>query len=136
VVTNVQQGEVEERLRRRYPPPRIPRGVLIALVSILAVALLSWVIWSATLQSRPAVSGNVTAYTVQSDARISVTLTVDRPDPSVAAVCRVVAQAVDFELVAEQQVPVPPDQARVVNITLELTTLRRATSASVRECTT
>lgn len=128
--------EAADRLRRRYARSRMPRPVLVVLVGLLAASGLTWLVWSASVHSRPAVSGQVTAYTVRSDTQVAVTLTVDRPDPRVPAVCRVIAQAVDFSPVAEQQVAVPPTDLRVVNVTLNLTTLRRATSASVRECTT
>ena len=65
---------------------------------------------------------------------VTVDLTVQRSDPSVVATCRVIAQATDFQPVAEQQVPVPVSSAELVDVTLELTTLRRATSASVSGC--
>lgn len=61
-------------------------------------------------------------------------MTVQRPDPSVAATCRVIAQSTDFQPVAEQEVEVPASAIALANITLKLTTLRRATSASVTGC--
>jgi len=127
--------DAAERLRQRYPRSRLPRPLLVTLVALLAAAGLSWLVWTASIHSNPAVSAQVTAYEVRSDTSVAVTLTVDRPDPSVPAVCRVIAQAVDFSPVAEQQVAVPPADHRVVNLDLTLITLRRATSASVRECT-
>ncbi|MFP5282867.1 MAG: DUF4307 domain-containing protein [Actinomycetes bacterium] len=128
--------DVAERLRLRYPRSRLPRPVLAGLVGLLALTGLSWLVWSAWVHSRPPVTADVTAYVVQSDTSIAVTLTVDRPDPSLAARCRVIAQATDFTPVAEQEVAVPPAAYRVVDVRLTLTTLRRATSASVRECET
>lgn len=128
--------EAAERLRRRYPRSRVPRPLLVGMIGLLAASGLLWLVWIASVHSRPSVSGQVTAYTVRSDTSVAVTLTVDRPDPRVPAVCRVIAQAVDFSPVAEQQVSVPPTDFRVVNLDLTLTTLRRATSASVRECRT
>ena len=74
------------------------------------------------------------AYAVQSDTRITATLTVDRPDPARRVACRVLAQAPDFQPVAEQLVQVPASTYRVVNVEVDLTTLRRATTAVVKEC--
>ena len=58
-----------------------------------------------------------------------------RPDPSIPASCRVLAQSTDFQPVGEQQIAVEASEYKVVDIPIELTTLRRATSASVRSCT-
>ena len=63
-----------------------------------------------------------------------VTMTVQRPNPSIVATCRVLAQSTDFQPVAEQEVEVPASAAELVDLTVELTTLRRATSASVSGC--
>jgi len=123
------------RLRLRYPPPRVPRPVVVAVVGVCVLAALGWLVWAAALHSRPAVAGQVAAYTVVSDSRIDVTMTVDRRDPSVPVSCLLVAQASDFERVAEQKIGVEARPERVVNVTVSLTTLRRATSASVKECT-
>ena len=127
--------EAAERLRRRYPSSRLPRPVVIALVAALAAVSLGWLIWAATVQSRPIVAGHVSAYTVESDQKIRLTLTVDRRDPSIPVSCLVFAQAQDFESVAEQSIDVPATAAKVVDVSVELNTFRRATSASLRTCT-
>ena len=126
--------DAAERLRRRYPPPRVPRSLKVLLISIATAGALSWLVWTALVHSRPAVAGQVSAFTVASDTSISITITVDRRDPRAPANCRVVAQAADFSSVAEQQVPVEASAARVVDKQITLTTLRRATSASVKSC--
>ena len=123
-----------ERLARRYPAPRIPRPLLITLVAVVAVASVTWLVWTALVHSQPVVSTRVAAYTVVSDTRIDATVTVDRPDPSVAVICRVSAQAVDFQPVGEVNLPVAATEDRVVNVEVSITTLRRATTAVVREC--
>ena len=124
-----------ERLRLRYPPSRLSRPVLIGAVVLLGVVFLTWLIWAATVHANPVVSGQVSAYRVVSDREIDVTVTVDRPDPSMAVVCNVVAQAADFQAVgALDRLEVPPRAERVVNVTVTLKTLRRATSASVKSC--
>jgi hypothetical protein len=128
-------SEAAERLRLRYPTSRLPRPVLVTVVAVLAVAFLVWLVWTASVHSTPPVSGQVSSYRVLSDQEVTVTLTVDRPDPSRAAVCTVVAQAADFQLVgALERVEIPPQQSRVVDLTLTVKTLRRASSASVKTC--
>ncbi len=123
-----------ERLRRRYPRPRMPRPLLISLIVAGALIAIGWLVWAGLDYSRPPVAGRVLAYRVTSDTAITVTLTVERRDPSRPARCRLVAQATDFQPVAEQQVLVEPSSARVVDTEVVLTTLRRATSVSVKGC--
>ena len=93
-----------------------------------------WLIWVASVRANPPVSARIAAYTVQSDTRITATLTVDRPNPARPVACRVLAQATDFQPVAEQLVRVRASTSRVVDVRVDLTTLRRATTAVVREC--
>lgn len=123
------------RLRRRYPPPRLPRPVLVGLVALGAAVALGWLVWAALFHASPAVTADVPAFTINSDTSMSVTITVQRPDPSVPATCRVIAQATDFQPVAEAEVPIPASTVELANIEVQLTTLRRATSASVSGCT-
>lgn len=128
-------SDAAERLRRRYPPSRPPRPLLIIAVTLLAAGSLVWLLVTATMHSSPVVSADVSAFNVLSDGEISVTVTVDRPDPSVAVVCRLVAQATDFQTVgAIDNLEVGPRPERVVNVTVTMKTLRRATSASVKGC--
>jgi uncharacterized protein DUF4307 len=126
--------EEAARLRRRYPRSRVPRPVAVALVALLAAVGLGWLIWAAAFHSRPAVAADVAAFTVVSDTLIKVTVTVDRLDPAVPATCRVRVQATDFQTVGEQTLQVPPGTVRLVDAKLDITTIRRATSASVAEC--
>ena len=48
--------------------------------------------------------------------------------------CRVLAQAVDFQPVGEQQVPIAASAHQIVNVNLVLTTLRRATAVVIKGC--
>lgn len=123
------------RLRARYPRSRLPRALVVAGATAVAVAFVTWLVWTATFHANPPVTGQVSSFLVRSDTRIAVTLTVERPDPSIPATCRVIAQATDYQLVAEQTVALPPAQAKRLQVDLTLITLRRATSASVRGCT-
>ena len=112
----------------------MPRWVLVVLVALGSATGLGWLIWAALAHATPAVLAQVSSYEVTSDTSIKVTMTVQRSDPHVAATCRVIAQSVDFQPVAEQQVQVEPSDVKLADIKLELTTLRRATSASVTGC--
>lgn len=126
--------DAAERLRHRYPSSRMPRPVLVSIIGVLTLVALGWLVWAATVYSTPAVAGQVASFTVKSDTLMKVTLTVDRRDPSVPVVCVVRAQAVDFEPVAEKRIEVGPRPERLVDVTFDLTTLRRGTSASLKNC--
>jgi hypothetical protein len=134
VTTGTTPSAAAERLRLRYPRSRLPRPVLVGGVAVLAAVFLAWLVWTALIGSNPAVTGQVSAYRVVSDQEVTFTLTVDRPDPSRAAVCRVVAQSADYQAVGALDVEVPPRPERVVDVTGSLKTLRRATNASFKSC--
>jgi hypothetical protein len=108
---------------------------MIALVGIGTALALWWLVTTALRYSRPPAAAQVSAFTIRSDTRIAVSMTVDRLDPAVPVSCRVVAQAQDFQIVGERSVRVPSGTARLVNVSLELVTLRRATTATVKGCT-
>jgi hypothetical protein len=126
--------EVTERLRRRYPPPRVPRWVKVAAVAVVAAVGIGWVIWAGLAHSRQPVEAQVASYVVPADTSIEIVLTVQRPDPSRAARCQVLAQSADLATVGEQSVMIPPGTAELQNLTVTLVTLRRAAGASVRDC--
>ena len=123
-----------DRLARRYPPPLVPRRAKSVLVAVATAVALTWLVWAALLNATPAVSGDVAGFRVVSDTRIEVLMTVQREDPSVPATCRLLAQSTDFQPVAERSVPVEASPYEVVDVRVTLTTLRRATSATVRGC--
>jgi hypothetical protein len=127
-------SDAAERLRLRYPPPRVPRPVLAVLVAAGAALGLGWLIWAALFHATPAVAGQMSGFRVVSDTEIVVTLTVDRHDPAQPVSCRVLAQGEDLTPVGEQQVEVPAAEARVVNTQVKLVTLRRALTAAVQDC--
>jgi uncharacterized protein DUF4307 len=127
-------SDAAERLRLRYPPPRVPRSLVVGAVGVGAVVGLVWLVWSALFHATPAVAGQMSGFRVVSDTEIVVTLTVDRPDPAQPVVCRVSALGEDYAPVGEQQVQVPGTDAQVVNTQVRLVTLRRAMTASVNEC--
>lgn len=108
--------------------------MLVGLVAAGAALGMTWLIWAALANATPAVSAQVSSFEIVSDTKMLVTMTVQRADPSVAATCRVIAQSPDFQPVAEREVPVEPSTVELADVKLELTTLRRATSASVSGC--
>ena len=55
-------SDAAERLRLRYPPPRVPRPLLIALVAVGVVVGLVWLVWAALFHSTPAVAGQVSGF--------------------------------------------------------------------------
>jgi hypothetical protein len=123
-----------ERLALRYPPPRVSRRTKMVITGVATLVALCWLVWAALLHAEPAVSGQVASYEVVSDTSMTVVMTVQRSDPSRPATCRLLAQSTDFQPVAEQDVPVPASTVEVANLPVTLTTLRRATSATVRSC--
>lgn len=127
--------DAAERLRRRYPEPRMPRPLLVGLISVGVVLALTWLVWTALRHSEPAASAQVQAFQVTSDTSVSVTISVQRPDPSVPVTCRVLAEAADFQPVGEQQVSIAASTRQIVDVNLVLTTLRRAAAVVIKECT-
>ena len=133
--TTVDAAAAAERLARRYPPPLVSRRAKIAITAVAVLVAMSWLVWAALLHAEPAVSGQVASYEVVSDTAIDVVITVQRSDPSRPATCRLLAQSTDFQPVAEQDVAVEAGTAKVADKRVTLQTLRRATSATVRSCT-
>lgn len=127
--------EVAERLRRRYPGSRVPRPVLLVLVGLGVALAGTWLVVTAWQRARPPAVAEVSAFHVVSDTKVDVTLSVERPNPSVVATCRLIAQAEDAQLVGERAVPVPASNQRRVDVVVSMITLRRAVLASVRGCT-
>jgi hypothetical protein len=122
------------RLARRYPTPRsglwwIPVAV------VLAVAMGAWLVWAGSYGATGTITARVDAFEVTSDTTISVTVTVDRPDPSRGAECLLYAQAVSYDRVGETRVEVSAGGAGLTTRTLELRTFKRATTAAVEACT-
>ena len=109
--------------------------MVFVLVGIGVALALSWLVVTAWQRARPPVVAEIKAVQVVSDTKIEVTMSVERPDPSVVATCRLIAQAQDLGLVGEQAVSVPPSAQRRVDVAVSMTTLRRAVSTSVRGCT-
>ena len=133
-MTEESREAVAERLRRRYPRPRLPRPVLVVIVALGVVVAGLWLVPTAWQQSHPPAAAEVTEFQFESDTKINITFRVDRSDPSIPVSCRLVAQASDLQVVGEQIVVVPPGDVRQIELNMTLITLRRAVSAEVRGC--
>jgi hypothetical protein len=132
--TTVAATAAAERLALRYPPPTVSRRTKIAITAVATLVALSWLVWTALLHADPAVSGDVAGYQVVSDTAIDVTMSVQRSDPSRPATCSLLVQSTDFQPVAESNVAIEASTHQVVDVHVTLTTLRRATSVTVRSC--
>lgn len=121
------------RLARRYPTPQRSRWWVPVAVLVAAVGG-AWLVWSALHGATRTVTARVDAFTVRSDTLVSVTVSIDRPDPTRAAECRLFAQAVSYDRVGEAPVRIEPGGAGLTTRTIELRTFKRATSASIEGC--
>lgn len=126
--------EAEQRIARRYPPPRIPRAAWWIAGGLLIPVLVAGWLWIATSQANRAVTASVHTFEIADD-RVDAVITVQRPDPSRAATCEVFAQAVNFERVGEISAPVPPSTRTSDTIAVTIQTYRRATAIDVGDCT-
>nr|WP_156609918.1 DUF4307 domain-containing protein [Auraticoccus cholistanensis] len=122
-----------ERIRRRYPRSWFARPAGVATLAVLAAVVLAWLLWAASSQASPPVSGRVDHYVI-SDDRVDVTVSIQRPDPSVAVSCLVVAQAQNFERVGEVRVELGPGTEEQVRREVPVQTFRRAAAASLDGC--
>ena len=113
----------------------MPRPLLVGLIGVGVVLAVTWLIWTALRHSQAVAAADVQAYTITSDTAVSVTISVQRPDPSIPVTCRVLAQAADFQPVGEQQVPIAASPHQIVDVNLVLTTLRRASAVVIKGCT-
>ncbi len=94
----------------------------------------AWLLWAATIGANPPVSGQVVGFTVVSETDVQVDVVVERPDPSRAASCTVIAQSVTYERVGELTVRVAPGTDTRHRETVTIRTFKRATSASLEGC--
>ncbi len=125
----------QERIRRRYPPKRLPPLVL-AVLGVLVAVLIGYVVWVASHKANPPVAAQIQAFQVVSDNEIRATLAIDRPDPAQAARCFLVSQAETYDRVGERWVEIPPGTEKLTRTEVSLRTFKRATTIEVQTCTT
>jgi hypothetical protein len=124
----------ERLLAERYGVrPARHRQLLVAAVAVLAAAGAGWLGWAAWEHANPPVRGELHSFDVLSDRTVSVVVDVDRRDDG-DVVCTVRAQADDQAIVGEQEVTFPAGPDGEQRFTVELSTERRATTATVTNC--
>lgn len=126
--------EQKARIQARYPKRSVADLVVGASALAVLVAIIGFVVIQGLQQSNPPVVAAVRSFEVRSPSQMLVRVTVQRPDPSVAATCWIFAQAVSFERVAESSFEVPPADEELVNLDVELATIKQATSVSIDHC--
>jgi len=122
-----------ERIRRRYPSKRLSPAVMTVL-GFLVLAMIGYVIWVASERANPAVAARVDTFAVVSDNEMRATLAVDRPDPSKAARCFVIVQAVSYDRVGERWIDVPPGNRQLTAVEVSVRTFKRGTAITVESC--
>ena len=128
----VTDPDAAARLARRYPPP--PRRWWIPVAIVLAMVGVAWLVWAGGHGATGVVTARVDAFSVRSDSLIDVTVTIERPDPSRGAECRLYAQAVSYDRVGELTVTVPPGGEALTRREIPLRTFKRATTAVIDSC--
>ena len=123
-----------ERIRLRYPRQRMNPAVMTVL-GVVVLAMIGYVVWVAAHKANPPVTGRIDTFAVVSYNEMKATLTVDRPDPSVAVKCFLIVQAVSYDRVGERWVEVPPGTAELTTVEVSLRTFKRGTAISVDSCT-
>jgi hypothetical protein len=122
-----------DRLRRRYPSRRLSTPLLAVLGLVIAV-LVAYVVWVAAHRASPPVTGRVDSFQVVSDTEVTARLTVDRPNPAVAARCFLYVQAPTFDRVGERWLDVPPGPDQLTIVDVSVRTFKRGTTIVVDKC--
>lgn len=123
-----------QRIQQRYPKPRTGRIAFIAVAVVIAVAGAVWLWWAAWTASHPAVSAQIVSFTVESDTHVNAQLQIERPDPSVAATCKLIAQSPSYERVGEIAVEITAASDSRSEQKVAFRTFKRATSVSLEGC--
>lgn len=129
----VTDPDAAARLARRYPRKH-RRTAWVPVALLLAVVGTLWLVWAGGYGATRTVTARVDAYEVRSDTLIVVTVSVDRPDPTKAAECRLYAQAASYDRVGEAPVGVDSGGEALTTVQFELRTFKRATTAAVEAC--
>ncbi|MFV0407611.1 MAG: DUF4307 domain-containing protein [Propioniciclava sp.] len=125
-----------ERIAQRYPPRRTPRWAWLILVGLILAVGGPWLVWTASSGANPAISAKLVAFDVTSDTTVDVRFTVQRPDPTLAGVCSLRAQAIGTDTVGQLDVVVEPGENELTDYEVTVRTFKPATSASIIACST
>lgn len=125
----------QARIAARYPRPGRRRFVL-PLALVLSLAVAAWVLWAGLYRANPGITGQLHGYRVVDATQVEVTVVVHRPNPQVAGLCVVQAQAASGEIVGELSIPVAPGRDQDTTHRTTVKTYLRATTAIVKQCHT
>lgn len=124
----------QQSMTERYGVPSPYRRVVtVVLLSLLVAAFLGWLIWAAVDHASAPAGARVRSYDVVTPHEVRVLLDVHRAENAVL-VCTVTAQAVDYSVVGEKVVRIPPGAEGDLTVRASITTDREATTADVSEC--
>ena len=124
----------EARLQARYPK-RTLVDYLIGGIALLAVlAAIAVVLFSGLVRANPAAVGMVRGFEVVSPTKLVAEIVVQRKDPTDPVVCRLFAQAVTYERVAEASIEIPPGTETLTDLKVDLQTIKEATTVEIEEC--
>lgn len=129
-----QTAEDRARIEARYPGTSRTDRLLFVGAALALVAVVVMVVIAGIDRANPPVVAMVRAFDVVSPQMTEVELVVQRSDPSQPVTCSLVAQATNYEFVGEQAVVVPAGDEVLEVVTVNLRTLREATSVAVENC--
>lgn len=101
---------------------------------IIVIAGLAWLTWATVLNADPAISSKELTYQIVDDHSATITVRLTYGDGPVAAECR--ARAIAHDKTVVGAVAVKPDADGSRDLTVEISTDRRATTVEWLGCTT
>jgi hypothetical protein len=114
-------------------PPRLGRVVAAAALVVGVLGALGWLLVVAVDRSTPDVDAAVAGFDVVSQQRTDIAIEIRRAVRT-PVICDVFAQAEDKSIVGERTVTLPATAAGTQTVTVQIATVRRATTAGVRGC--
>ena len=123
------------RIAARYPTHQGRRSGWIVLAVVLGALLVAWLVWAGTHYANPAVDAQMQGFQVRGETQVEATIKVQRPDPSKQVTCTLLADDEKHRRVGEIVTTVPPASVEIVEHTVTITTLNRATVVTIDGCT-
>ncbi|MUM15681.1 DUF4307 domain-containing protein [Mycobacterium sp. CBMA271] len=114
--------------------PRRGRWIAIGLTLLVVVAGVAIAAIGYSRLGPGDVKGELSAYKLLDSSTVSVTASVERKDPSKAAVCILRARSFDGSETGRREVLVPPSSERSVPVTALVKTTRPAVAGDVYGC--
>jgi hypothetical protein len=123
--------DLQERYRRPSP---VQRGVALVIVASLVASGVGLLAWTVLFQSTPAVTSQLTAFSVADEHEAVANITVGRESQFTDATCRIRAIAEDHTVVGDLSVLVTDGPAKQ-SLQVRIRTERKATSVELLGCT-